>query len=67
MPLNAVASVLQAYSSIALLATQTDSVQEEDKVEMQVIHELLNALIQNYYKVVSAHTDKSDLGFCCCV
>ena len=46
-------SVLQAYSLIALEATQHEAVSNADKEEMQVAHELLNGLIQNYFEVVS--------------
>ena len=43
-------AILQAYSKIAYLASQRETV---DQAKMQIVHELLNGLITNYHEVVS--------------
>ena len=53
LPLQVAASILQAYSEIALLSTSSQAVPESTRGEMQIAHELLNGLLQNYYEVVS--------------
>ena len=50
---NVATSVLLAYSRIALVASQHTAVSDADKKEMEVAHEILNGLIQNYFEVVS--------------
>lgn len=52
-PLNQGFAIFQAYSTIANLASQSDAVSEADQAKMQIVHELLNGLISNYYEVVS--------------
>ena len=54
VPKHTIVSILQAYSAIALLGTQESFVaSEDDRRSMQIIFELLNGLVQNYYDVVS--------------
>lgn len=48
--LNQGFAIFQAYSKIAHFASETDTA---DQTKMQIIHELLNSLITNYYEVVS--------------
>ena len=43
-------AILKAYSEIAYLASQRETV---DQAKMQIVHELLNGLITNHYEVVS--------------
>ena len=49
-PLEVGFAILQAYSKIAHLASQRETV---DQAKMQIVHELLNGLIRNYHEVVS--------------
>ena len=46
-------AIFQAYSKIANFASESDVVSEADRAKMQIVHELLNGLITNYYEVVS--------------
>lgn len=46
-------AIFQAYSKIAHFASQSANVSEADQAKMQIVHELLNSLITNYYEVVS--------------
>ena len=46
-------AIFQAYSEIAHFASQSDTVSDDDQAKMQIVHELLNSLITNYYEVVS--------------
>ena len=51
--LNQGFAIFRAYSKIAHFASQSDNVSEADQAKMQIVHELLNSLITNYYEVVS--------------
>lgn len=52
-PIQTIVSILQAYSSIALVASESDDIPEDDRRIMLIIHELLNGLVQNYFDLVS--------------
>ena len=54
-PLHTIASILQAYSTVALVATENATAPEGDRRTMQVVHELLNVLVQTYFDVVSTN------------
>jgi hypothetical protein len=46
-------AIFQAYSKIAHFASESNTVSDEEQEKMQIVHEILNGLITNYYEVVS--------------
>ena len=56
-------AILGAYSTIARYASESNKVSETNQKKAQVVHELLNGLIENYYQVVSFSNDVTVLHF----